>query len=215
MQLNKICKTCKDNKSVDLFYTINYKNKKEEKKQIYSSECKECQRKRTADWIRNNRERHREAARIRDSREHSKKKRLEYNKKKYAEGWYKQYRKDNIDKFKEWAENHRNHEITEFEWEECKRYFSYSCAYCGMTEEEHKEFYKQRLHKEHVQHDGLNDVTNCVPSCKSCNSRKRKQKLHEWYNVDNELFEKNKLDRILKWINFDSHEIKNLKGNCK
>jgi len=38
---------------------------------------------------------------------------------------------------------------------------------------------KNILHKEHVDDNGANDLSNCVPSCQSCNSTKNLKTLEE------------------------------------
>lgn len=82
-------------------------------------------------------------------------------------------------------------------------YFDNSCAYCGMTTEEHKNIFKQQLHKEHVDHNGRNDLSNCVPSCKICNSRKWEYDIKEWYDTDNLYYTDERYNKIIKWIKQD------------
>jgi len=91
---------------------------------------------------------------------------------------------------------HKKHKISTKEWELCKQYFDYSCAYCGMTEEKHEEIMHQQLHKEHVNHFGSNGLENCVPACKKCNSSKHTYELDEWYNENNPNFLKARYDKI-------------------
>ncbi len=103
---------------------------------------------------------------------------------------------------------HKKHEITKNEWELCKEYFVYKCAYCGLPIEEHYNQYKGEIrltdfHKEHVNHDGSNDLSNCIPSCKNCNSEKHTSTLEEWYNKENENFTEERLEKILNWLNND------------
>lgn len=92
------------------------------------------------------------------------------------------------------------HLISNLEWELCREYFSYSCAYCGISEKASKEKYKQILHKEHVKHDGANDLSNCVPACKMCNSNKWTYELNEWYNQENEIFSSTRYEKIIVWL---------------
>ncbi|MFC8686043.1 HNH endonuclease signature motif containing protein [Brevibacillus porteri] len=80
---------------------------------------------------------------------------------------------------------HKSHDISDSEWKACLNYFNYQCAYCGISLEEHYEKHQQQLHKEHVDHEGANDLSNCVPACKNCNSSKHTYSLEEWYNPDN------------------------------
>ena len=102
---------------------------------------------------------------------------------------------------------HKMHNITDEEWKICLEYFSDSCAYCGMTLEDHLNKYKERLHREHVIHDGDNELSNCVPSCKICNSQKHTYTLEEWYNENNSKFTSDRMDRILTWMYYDSINI--------
>jgi hypothetical protein len=107
---------------------------------------------------------------------------------------------------------HKNHDITKQEWNSCKEYFNNQCAYCGLPIEDHYRIYAGKLqksdfHKEHVDHFGKNDLSNCVPACLSCNSKKWEYSLEKWYNendmVGGEIYNKERLDKILKWINGD------------
>jgi len=103
---------------------------------------------------------------------------------------------------------HKNHNITKGEWESCKKYFDYKCAYCGFPIEDHYRIYagklqKIDLHKEHVDHEGSSDLSNCVPSCKTCNDFKHKFELDEWYNKYNINYTKERYDKIIKWITED------------
>lgn len=120
--------------------------------------------------------------------------------------YQREYQRNNKDKIKQYNENrqlHKKHIISKQEWISCKEYFKNCCAYCGMTEEEHRERFNQQLHKEHVDHEGANDLRNCVPSCKECNSKKWKYKLEDWYNEGNPVFNEKRLDKIHKWLNED------------
>jgi 5-methylcytosine-specific restriction endonuclease McrA len=120
-------------------------------------------------------------------------------------GKTKEYYKDNLSKFQEYNKDrrHKNHNITIKEWNACKNYFNNSCAYCSMTLEEHKIKYKEDLHKEHVIHNGENNLSNCIPSCKSCNSSKWEFTLEKWYNEKNGNYTIERLDKILKWLSDD------------
>lgn len=173
--------------------------------------CKKCSCKKARDWGKNNKE-HRKL----------------YDKTKYKENPNRKYNqattwnKNNLQKKKKnysrWQSLERNkfkikhynakysnkkHKISQKEWEACKKYFDYSCAYCGMLEKEHKEVYGQQLHKEHIDCNGSGDLSNCVPSCKQCNSKKHEFELNEWYNKNNKIFRKERLNKILRWLNED------------
>ncbi|MBN3352111.1 HNH endonuclease [Clostridium botulinum] len=125
------------------------------------------------------------------------------------EGRQLEWQQNNKDKIKQYSEvrSNKNHTITSKEWNICKEYFNNSCAYCGMTEKEHREIFNQDLHKEHVECEGANDLSNCVPACRSCNSSKNIFQLTEWYNKNNPKFNQEKLDVINKWLSEDYKKI--------
>jgi hypothetical protein len=117
--------------------------------------------------------------------------------------WSKQWRKENPNKCREYQEErkqHKEHKITNEEWKQCKQYFNYSCAYCGMSEEEHKKKFNQQLHKEHAINDGGNGIENCVPSCKSCNGIKHKLDWNIWLNEENINYTIERYNKILEWL---------------
>ncbi|MDH5159833.1 HNH endonuclease signature motif containing protein [Heyndrickxia oleronia] len=61
------------------------------------------------------------------------------------------------------------------QWEFCKRYFNYRCAYCGKY---------GKLTQDHVKplsKGGNNTVDNIVPACRSCNCAKHDNELTFWY----------------------------------
>jgi hypothetical protein len=102
----------------------------------------------------------------------------------------------------------KKHEITKNEWENCKNYFNYRCAYCGLAIEEHYIIYNGILklgdfHRDHADDEGRNDLSNCIPACKSCNTSKSNKDLLEWYDVDNDNFNTERLFKINKWLNED------------
>jgi hypothetical protein len=72
-----------------------------------------------------------------------------------------------------------------------------------MTEKEHRKINKQDLHKEHLIDCGRNDLKNCVPSCKSCNSEKHTDSLNNWYNSNNPKYTVEKYLKIYLWIRFE------------
>lgn len=96
-----------------------------------------------------------------------------------------------------YAKNHRNHDIAKLEWEKELKIFNHRCAYCGISEEENKLKYRERLHKDHVDHEGYNDLRNAVPACTLCNSHKWQYNIEEWYRQQ-EFFGEERL-RFIKW----------------
>lgn len=102
----------------------------------------------------------------------------------------------------------KNHIISSREWIACKDYFGNCCAYCDLPIEEHWIIYKgvKKLgdfHREHKDDQGANDLSNCLPSCESCNSKKWKFGFDEWYTPDNPVFSQDRLDKINEWLNED------------
>jgi len=172
--LNSECKKCAREKSLEKFYKLSPEKREEYK--LKRNKEKELIRNRI--WFQNNRDK----------------------KKEYMKEYYKQH----PEQMKMYAERHRNHDITPNEWKSVQQYFNYSCAYCGKSLEEQYKDYKQQLHKEHVDHQGSNDITNCVCACSSCNSIKHTKTLDEFYESNDILqFTKDKYDKIIKWITED------------
>jgi hypothetical protein len=148
------------------------------------------------------------------------------NKQEYYKDKAKRWNKENEDRAKEiqkeWRQDHpeivkgynedrklhKKHTISKNEWENCKNYFNYRCAYCELPIEEHYVQYKGEVfigdfHKEHVDDCGENDLSNCIPSCKSCNTSKHTYKLDEWYNENDLAFTIERLNKIIKWLSKD------------
>lgn len=108
---------------------------------------------------------------------------------------------------------HKNHKINKKEWVACKDYFKnedgeWCCAYCGALWKDHYRVYagklvKSDLHKEHADDEGSNDLSNCIPSCLSCNTSKHKYTLEFWYSSDNPNFSQERLNKINKWLDED------------
>jgi 5-methylcytosine-specific restriction endonuclease McrA len=128
-----------------------------------------------------------------------------HGKKQRESGYQKEYQQKHPDKMRIYNQNrqHKNHKITKDEWLTCKNYFDNSCCYCGLTYEESKIKYKEDLHKEHADHFGANDLSNCIPACKSCNSQKWEHPLDKWYNENNHRFTQERYDKIMTWLNKD------------
>lgn len=92
-------------------------------------------------------------------------------------------------------------ELTMEEWESCKKFFNYECAYCGMTQEEHYIKFGTDLHRDHFENWGRNDLSNCIPSCLACNSSKKRHDFYEWYKErDNGGFDQDRIKRIEDWL---------------
>lgn len=144
----------------------------------------------------------------------------ELSRRRREEGKTKEWQQNNPDKLKEYRikyATNKKHKITKKEWENCKRYFADSCAYCGITYDQHKEKLGTDLHKEHAINNGANDLSNCLPSCMSCNSEKHYHDYTEWYTEDNSKFSMKRLSKILEWLTEDYKKYINKKidRRCK
>lgn len=65
-----------------------------------------------------------------------------------------------------WKKGVGGNGITAEQWERLKKDYCYLCAYCGQ---------KKPLEMDHViplHRGGKHDISNVIPACKSCNSRK-------------------------------------------
>lgn len=132
-----------------------------------------------------------------------------YRKKNHAtqveKGQIKTWWKNNPEKLKQYNENHREHDIEESEWIANQEFFNNECAYCGLPKEKHivirngKEIIME-FHKEHKDHEGYNDIRNCVPACGSCNSGKCRKTIDEFFETGFvEGFTQERYDKIIQW----------------
>ncbi|WP_143786577.1 MULTISPECIES: HNH endonuclease [Paenibacillus] len=129
-------------------------------------------------------------------------------------GSHKEWLDENKDKTKIYRQIKftKTHNISVEEWKSCKLYFDNSCAYCGLDIKKHlikrngKEI-KSDLHREHVDDNGANDLSNCIPACVSCNSQKWKFGLEEWYAIENPIYSELRYKRIVKWLDSDYKNI--------
>lgn len=169
--------------------------------------CKDCNISKSRKWADKNHERKSIYHKKRNSKTNYKRennardrKWRQKNKKRKRE-YQLNYQRENKDKIKRYNVNHSTHEITNSEWENCLIYFDYSCAYCGIHQVEAKEKQGNLLHKEHVVHNGSDDLSNCIPACKSCNSKKWIYSIEQWYNNSNGIYNDNRNDKIFQWLN--------------
>lgn len=130
--------------------------------------------------------------------------------KEHRDNYIKNFQQNNKDKVKLYNKKHqhKNHNITDVEWINCKNYFNNTCAYCGLPLDQHWVPYAGKMilsdfHKEHLVHDGSNKLKNCVPACKSCNSQKWGFTFNEWYNPSNPRYDLEKYYKICKWVKED------------
>jgi hypothetical protein len=211
---SKQCSVCEEIKPLNEFYSQKKKRKNGEEYIYYNPECKDCTKKRSTKWIKNNPERYQEIRQLTEEKPRTKLLRRQMDEKLRKEGKRKKWQQENKNKISEYNKNklvNRTHDISDEEWESCKNYFNYRCAYCDLLIEEHFIVYAGKLkwtdfHQEHVEDKGANDLSNCIPSCKSCNSKKNEFSLEEWYREDNvlcEVYSGERLDKIYKWLNED------------
>lgn len=202
----KLCKICEEWFSANLenFYSKNTK-------EGLSPYCKKCENRKNDQWQKNNPDRIKVHNKKEYKKPHVKKYHLDLSKRRQENGEQLKWQRNNKDKLKEYhkyRELHKSHKITKEEWESCKEYFNNQCAYCGLLLDKHYNKYKGEMrltdfHKEHVDHNGANDLSNCIPSCKTCNSSKHTDRLEDWYTEDKEFFSQERLDKIHKWLNED------------
>lgn len=204
--MDKLCNKCRKIKSLSEFYTQEKTRANGEKYIYYRPDCIECTKSSTRKWSNENKERHRiNTLKYKNSKKGKMKNYIQ--EKEYREnGKRNEWRENNKDKLNEYVVNrmkNKKHKINNEEWEDCKQYFNNSCAYCGIDEHEAKEIYNNYLHKEHVIHNGANDLSNCIPACKGCNSSKHDSDFNNWYNEENENYTYERLEKIHTWLNED------------
>lgn len=70
--------------------------------------------------------------------------------------------------------------MTQEQWIDTLKYFDNSCAYCGMSNEDHIIIFNENLHQEHiiaVTKGGSYTKSNIIPACRRCNSSKGNKSL--------------------------------------
>ena len=197
---HKICNRCEEwfPATKDYFY----KNKLNGVDGLFPY-CKKCNIEKSIQHIYNNYDDFKAYLRDYDKQSWVRKQKTERQRTYVKNGGFRAWQGNNRDKISEYAKKHQTHNITEYEWSMCKRYFNYKCAYCGLDVQKAKDIYNNYLHKEHVQHDGLNDLSNCVPACKQCNSEKGTFLLDEWYTEDNYKYNADRHNKVIKWLDTD------------
>lgn len=207
---SKECSVCKAVKPLDDFYKQNRKSKSRGEYVYYNPECKQCTKARSNEWQYENYDQSMISKRKYFKSEEGKSKEKVRNRRKREKGYPKLYYENNKEKFQTYRANRepKNHIISEAEWDSCKLYFNYRCAYCDLKIEDHSSKRNGKLiwtdfHREHVEDKGANDLSNCIPSCKSCNSQKWEFDFEEWYKEDNPVFSLNRKTKILNWLEKD------------
>lgn len=174
-----------------------HKNKTNKKDGLHPY-CKKCNSKKGSIHYQNNREKHdlNHKNNYQGTLKHKKWSSKNNQKYKHRQS---EWRRENPDKIKEYNEKHRAHDITITEWQYALSFFNYQCAYCGITEQNSLKVQKQRLHKDHVDCNGANDLSNAVPACRSCNSKKHQDNMEEWF-ITQEFFSEKRLQKIYQWL---------------
>lgn len=93
------------------------------------------------------------------------------------------------------------HTLTIEDWEGTLEFFDYSCAYCGVSQEE----LEYSLHQEHiipVSEGGGYTADNIIPSCKTCNLSKGAKELEEWYK-SRDYYDEEKMSKVTYWITLE------------
>lgn len=201
----KLCLMCNEY----LPMTNEYFYKKNTKDGL-NSYCIPCSFKKSREWVDSNPEKYKilKLKKVANKTEAQKQRSRDSSKERNLNGKFKKWQQENRNKIKDYNEYrsmNKKHDISESEWDICKDYFDYACAYCSLPLEQHFTIFNGKstlsdFHKEHFDHDGANDITNCIPSCKSCNSRKHIKTFDEWYCDQNEVYSKRRFNKICKWI---------------
>ncbi|WP_091019922.1 MULTISPECIES: hypothetical protein [Paenibacillus] len=205
--MDKQCKDCGKTKDIESFYHNKKLNKHNQS--YYHPECKDCTKLRTKTWRSNNPDRQREnnnrrdrtPKRIAEKRLHAKR---PESKKKQKEWRESDFGKKYMSQFGKQRNEVKKHSISKEEWVNCKNYFNYECAYCGLKSEHHLVMYRglEKIYdfcKDHFEDSGSNFLDNCIPACRKCNSSKWTFDFEEWYrNYDH--FDEKRYRKIVKWI---------------
>jgi hypothetical protein len=205
----KVCTRCNEEKELMNFYRQE-KIKPDGSKWIYHNpQCKDCVKlkslerhhehkeeynKRSKQWYAKNKE-----------QVLAEKKIYILDKKDQYSDVQKEWRLNNKNKTKEYNEKYKRKQfkLKTKQWNACKEYFNFCCAYCGITEKEAKEIQGKNLNKEHAYNLGNNDLSNCLPSCTSCNSSKHKNDFVDWYTPENPVYNDDRLKLIEQWLEVD------------
>jgi hypothetical protein len=178
----------------------------------YSPYCRICQIKKQSIYQAGRRDHYNKIKKkhYRDNHDHYLEKHTDYrnvNKDYYSQKG-KDFRKNNKDKIEMYNLKHRKHDVTKKEWSACKIFFGNKCACCWMSIDEHLVPRNGKLilmdfHKDHLHHNGKNDLSNCVPMCHYCNTSKHKKTINQFYNKNNPNYIYERYYKIYQWIRYE------------
>jgi len=89
--------------------------------------------------------------------------------------------------------------FTALQWKEAKEYFNYKCAYCG------EEAPLAMDHVVPVSKGGEFTRDNIVPSCQSCNSKKKTKECVEWFRTQ-PTYTLEKEIKILSYLGYENNK---------
>ena len=93
---------------------------------------------------------------------------------------------------------------TKEQWEECLKFFKYSCAYTG------EDLSNGNLHVDHIvplQKGGTNYIHNLCPSVSYANLSKSSKDMEEWYR-EQPYFDEARLSKIYEWMEYAKEILK-------
>lgn len=122
-----------------------------------------------------------------------------HGKQQRESGYNLNWQRKNPEKVRYYSSLHRIHDVSTKEEQGMLKVFNYQCAYCGMTLEEHKKKFGEKLHNDHVDNEGYNDLRNDVPACKSCNCSKHTSIMEEWYKKQ-DFYTEERYNKIIWWL---------------
>lgn len=203
----KNCSICNEYKTYEEYYRLEKIRKKTgESYTYYYPDCKKCFKLRRAQWERENPDKKKISRKKYQSKKETKLVNLEQQRRSLRKGTRREWQRNNKVKVREYntKRKEKEHQISINEWDACRLYFDYRCAYCGKAwEDQHKE-HKKDFCKDHFLNDGSNDILNCIPSCTNCNSSKNIFDFDHWYNENNERYSVDRFQKIHRWIKVDA-----------
>ena len=184
-----------------------YKNNKNKLDGLYPY-CKRCASIKAKEWTENNPEKRKESYTKYNRSDIGKERTREYGKIHRSSGRYLEWQRSekgrkSFQLYQAKRNLNKKHKISKDEWIHCKNYFNNTCAYCGVSVVEHRNKFRKDLAREHAINTGKNDLSNCIPSCFTCNSSKRTQDYTDWYSKNNINYDELKLIKIEQWLNGD------------